>query len=94
MTALHTIHRLEALDAALARLHPEDAVLLLEDAVYAAMVGRAEFVPLAERALYVLTSDLAARGIAESALAASLTPISMEDFVGLTLRHNPIVAWM
>jgi len=90
MTApLHTIHSVTALDRCLGRATTDSTLLLLEDAVYAAVTPRT----IPARALYVLAEDLAARGLSHSDLPDGVTAIDMKGFVALTVAHSPVIAW-
>jgi len=86
MTALHSVHSAAALAACLVRATDNDAVILLDDGVYAALSDQA--VPV----LYVLSEDLAARGLSVGHVVAGKV-ITMKEFVALTVLHTPIVAW-
>jgi tRNA 2-thiouridine synthesizing protein B len=93
MSPLHLIHRADALNAALARRGQEDALLLLDEGVYAALAGHPATAGLAGARVYLLREDLAARRIGEGRLAAGPQPIDMKEFVALTAAHSPIVSW-
>jgi sulfur relay protein TusB/DsrH len=84
--ALHSIHHTEALAACLARKSKDDAVILLEDGVYAAVLND-------NLTAYVLLEDLIARGLTAERVATTVTPITMKELVALTLAHNPLVTW-
>jgi len=86
--SLHTFNK-PPTPARLQLLAAGDAVLLLEDAVYAAQTA----LPLpAGVALYVLAADLAARGI-----SASIRPnscfVDYAGFVDLSLAHDKVINW-
>jgi len=93
MSALHTIHNPAALAPALARCGQEDALLLLEDGVYAALADHPHSARLKGWRVHVLREDLKARGLDENRLAVGLQPIAMSDFVALTVAFSPILAW-
>lgn len=100
MSTLHTVNRSPYLDSALASClryaAPGSAVLLIEDAVVAAVAGSLWGERLAQEAgefrLYALAADVAARG-----LCAKLMPgIALVDdagFVALAVAHDKVVAW-
>lgn len=100
MAVLHLVNRSpddsRALEACLLRADAGDAVLLIEDGVYAA-VGNASAETLRQAgnrvALYVLTPDLAARGLEAAAIHPVIAPVDYAGFVALTTRHNPIQSW-
>lgn len=100
MAVLHLVngspHASRALADCLLRAGAGDAVLLIEDGVYAAVGSLgAETTRLAAGrvALYALVPDLAARGLAASGLAADIVPVDYAGFVALTTTHNPIQSW-
>lgn len=86
---LHTIHSVVALDRCLGRLTSDSTLLLLEDGVYAALTARS----IPARALYVLSDDLAARGLSHADVAPGIIPLDMKGFVALTVAHSPIIGW-
>lgn len=100
MATLHLVSRSpadsRALAQCLARAGEGDAVLLIEDGVYAVagapggeslrdMTGRV--------ALYVLVPDLEARGLSISSQWPDAQMVDYSGFVALTTAHNPIVSW-
>lgn len=101
MAALHLVFRSPAespaLERCLARAGEGDAVLLLEDGVYAASGDSVpgEILRDAGRqvAVYALMPDLDARGLEISALSPNIQPVDYPGFVALTTAHNPIVSW-
>lgn len=75
----------------------DDAVLLLQDGVYAVATGNAALPLLGgacERGvtLHALDTDLRARGIT-ARLAAGVMVVDDEGFVALTERHARTVSW-
>jgi tRNA 2-thiouridine synthesizing protein B len=87
MAALHLVNKASALQACLRVADSEDAILLLEDGVYAAASGVA-----IERTLHALEVDVAARGL-QARLTGDVQLISDATFVALVERHQPIVTW-
>ena len=85
MAALHTVNRLSALASCLETASDNDAILLIEDGVYAATQKQ-------PRPLLAIDIDVQARGIS-SRLTAEATVVSYAEFVELTVQHNPIVTW-
>jgi tRNA 2-thiouridine synthesizing protein B len=81
----------------LEQLSADDALLLLEDGVYAAM--DADFLRRLERSLdagarlYCLAADLAARGIS-ARISPRATVVGYKEFVALSLRHERVVNWI
>lgn len=75
----------------------EDTLLLIEDGVYGAiqnMPDTSALLPLidAKMAFYALSSDVKARAI-EKKISAQVQLINYDEFVKLTLSHNPIQSW-
>ena len=85
MATLHLVNHARALPACLARAGTDDAVLLLEDGVYAAAA------PL-PRAVFVLEADVRARGLG-TRLPAEAAVIDDAGFVDLVVAHQPVVTW-
>jgi tRNA 2-thiouridine synthesizing protein B len=110
MATLHIISRSPAesrtLEQCLTRAGEGDAVLLIEDGVYAADGSAAEGMLRAAAGrmmLYVLLPDLEARGLEIPGLpvraerdplaAPAFQPVDYRGFVALTTSHQPIVSW-
>ena len=102
MRILHTVNRspfeksslASCLDHALA----DSAVLLFEDAVYAALAGSANE-SLIETAgkrvkIYALGPDLKARGIPPERVIDGVAIVDYEGFVDLTAAHDSVQAWL
>jgi tRNA 2-thiouridine synthesizing protein B len=87
MPTLHIINKASALSACLSIAAVEDALLLIEDGVYAATKSGAS-----QRPLYALEADVNARGIA-ALLGPSVRVVNDTDFVRLAVNHQPIVSW-
>ena len=81
----------------LERAGKDDAVLLLESGVYAAVKGSAFAPKMTEYtrriAIYALSPDLAARGISAEEILDGVIPVDYEGFVGLSVMHTPILTW-
>lgn len=74
-----------------------DAVLLLQDGVYAAAGGEKARELLAQAVrqqlpVHLLSPDLAARGLQPDA-GCPAQPVSDDGFVALTEQHERIVSW-
>ena len=71
----------------------DDAVLLLGDAVYAALPGSPPLAALLARgtAVHVLAEDALAVGVTDP--HPGVTKSDMEDFVALTERYPRQMAW-
>lgn len=87
MAVLHLVNHAEALGDCLAVAAAEDAVLLLEDGVYA---GVAALAP--DRPVHALAPDVVARGLGDR-LGGQVTVIDDAGFVSLVEAHQPIVTW-
>ena len=102
MSVLHLVNKAAAFKDCLALMAPGDALLLIEDGVYAARrpaspadgaagAGEAEL-PALPDACYALDSDLEARGLL-GRMDSRFQAISYDGFVGLVEKHQPIVTW-
>ncbi|MBF0560547.1 MAG: sulfurtransferase complex subunit TusB [Alphaproteobacteria bacterium] len=102
MSMLHTVNKSpferNALDACLTRAAKGSAILLYEDAVYAATKGTnvASRVSQATQAfkVFVLGPDLRARGFDEAQVLDGITVIGYDEFVDLTVEHGTVNAWL
>jgi len=85
-----------ALESAL-RVANSGAVLLIEDAVYAATRGNAAAprieAALRERPVYALMPDLEARGVADR-LLEGVRPIDYAGFVDLVVEFRTCQSWL
>ncbi len=98
---LHTVNKSpfagSALVSCLAHLSTDAALLLIEDAVYAAVAGNAFAERLAaagrQHPLYVLGPDLAARGFALHPLVEGVEVVDYQGFVALAAGHDTVQAW-
>ena len=98
---LHTVARSPFERAALASClrvaRPGASLLLMEDAVYAALAGTAvsDLVgdALARIDVYVLEPDLAARGVADAERVAGVRAVDYGGFVDLAVAHDRVVSW-
>ena len=92
--ALHIVSKSpyssSALDDCLAASAAGDAIILIEDGVYAAQLGDNRQGQFAGKKVYCLQADAEARGI--SAFAA-ITAIDENRWVDLCTEYNPIVSW-
>ncbi|MEN3752741.1 sulfurtransferase complex subunit TusB [Mangrovibacter yixingensis] len=94
---LHTLfHSPSQIDLSLLKrnLREGDALLLLQDGVYAAIEGSAAFSELraCSASLYVLEDDVQARGISGQ-ISTSIGRVSYNDFVTLAVKHKNQMAW-
>ena len=88
-------HQTDALRSCLRLALPGQALLLTEDAVYAATKGSAEASGLAKSALqvFVLQPDVEARGMA-GRLIDGVTAIDYGGFVDLVAAHPNNQSWL
>lgn len=73
---------------------PEDALLLMQDGVLAALEGSQACELLFQhiQSVYVLSEDLAARGLVGQ-ISHNITLIDYTGFVALTEKHAQQTAW-
>ena len=71
-----------------------DAVLLIEDAVYAAVKAGSAAAKLDGLDVSVLGSDLAARGVAEDKLADGIKVVDYAGFVDLVDAKDAVQSWL
>lgn len=99
MSTLHIVSSspfaTNALQSALKFASQSDAILLIENGVYAA-VDSAHISPLMEIAarglkVYALGEDIDARAL--TALAKNINKVSYTDFVTLVCQHHNSVSW-
>lgn len=86
-----------ALDACLRVARSGQAILLIEDAVYAASLGTPAQAKLQAAAqqikLYVLDPDLQARGLATKCMPG-VTAVDYAGFVDLVTSHTVAQSWL
>ena len=92
MGALHLVSSIAGLKQCLARLGPDDALLLLESAVYAATVSARKPLP-PDPDYYVLQEHLVQRGIDLAQVLPPFVITGFSGFVALTTRHRTSVTW-
>lgn len=99
---LHTVNKSpferNALDSCLRLAQKGSAILLFEDAVYAAMKGTALEGKLkeavAEFRVYALGPDLRARGLDESQVVEGIKVVDYGGFVDLAAENGKVQAWL
>ncbi|MDN3639724.1 sulfurtransferase complex subunit TusB [Simiduia curdlanivorans] len=93
MTTLHIISKSLAnadIQIALRAAQKEDAIILINDAVYAF----ANKTPIDTKAsVFALAPDLIARGLNVDKLPSLVALIDYAGFVELSESHQPIVSW-
>jgi len=72
----------------------DDAMLLIEDGVYAAVKSGKASAMLDGRKVSVLGPDLAARGISEDKLADGIDVIDYAGFVDLVESNDKVQSWL
>ena len=87
MATLHLVNKAAAWADCEPLLSPEDAVLLIEDGVYAAMPAPPEGLQL-----QALEPDVRARGLL-GRLPPSVGLASFDDFVRLVVGNDRVVSW-
>jgi len=101
MATLHTVNKSpfekRTLEQCLNRASDGASLLLIEDAVVAAMANT-EFSELLEKAsvnikLYVLTPDMEARGLGTASLLPSMNKVDYKGFVDLVSSHDRVHSW-
>lgn len=98
---LHIVNKSPAhtrtLDSCLRIALPGHSVLLIEDAVYAAVPGHSAAAALhaacGKLNIYVLQPDLEARGM-QGALAEGITTVDYGGFVDLVAAHSASQSWL
>ncbi|CUW41307.1 methylsulfur transfer protein DsrH/TusB [Magnetospirillum sp. XM-1] len=102
MSILHTVNKSpferSCLDSCLGHAQPGDSVLLMEDAVIAALSGTAFEGKMADAAktmkLHVLGPDLAARGLDPAKVVKDITVVDYAGFVDLAAGTKATNAWL
>lgn len=95
MATLHLINqspsRSDSLEACLRVLAANDAILLIEDGVYAGLADTETARALAGVG-YALTADLEARGL-QGRLGAGIGSVNDNGFVALCIRCDRVMSW-
>ena len=87
MASLHIVNKADALADCLPLLADGDALLLIEDGVYAACTAIDT-----PATCHALADDLEARGLT-GRIETSVEILSYDGFVDLVERHQPVVTW-
>ena len=82
------------LDTCVDFMRDGDAMLLIEDAVYAAIKSGKASARLSGLDVSVLGADLAARGIGEDKLADGVKVVGYEEFVDLAAEKDKVQSWL
>jgi tRNA 2-thiouridine synthesizing protein B len=98
MSMLHVVNKSpyerDSLDTCVGYCKDGDAVLLIEDGVYAAMKAGAAAAKLNGLDVSALGPDLAARGISEDKLADGVKVVDYAGFVDLTEAKDKVQSWL
>jgi len=102
MSILHTVNKSpferNSLESCLKFANQGDPVLLFEDGVYGALKGTQTEgslkAALTKQLLYVLGSDLAARGFAEDRVIDGIKVVDYAGFVDLAAENDKVQAWL
>ncbi len=102
MATLHTVNKSpfqnQTLISCLGHAKAGDSVLLLEDGVYGAMSGNAMSEVVAGMGanvkLFVLGSDVTARGIDAGRIAEGITLVNYEEFVDMAASCDRVQNWL
>ncbi len=102
MSTLHTVNKspymTQSLVSCLNHCKEGDAVLMIEDGIYGGLAG-GQMAPIVEEmgkkvSLYVLTPDMAARGVDSSRLLEGIEGVDYTGFVELVTKHDRTQAWL
>lgn len=99
---LHTVNKSpfekESLHTCFRLARPGSDILLIEDAVYAALAGTRleESVRQAaqQHSIFVLAADIEARGIDPAALIPGIGAVDYDGFVDLAVRNDCVQSWL
>jgi tRNA 2-thiouridine synthesizing protein B len=100
---LHTVNKSpfekNALESCLRFAKEGDAVLLLEDGIYAALQKTAFDAKMTQALnkqvkIYVLLPDVEARGMRAENVIAGIEPVDYGKFVDLVVENNTVQAWL
>jgi tRNA 2-thiouridine synthesizing protein B len=98
---LHTVNKSPfekgSLNTCLRLAKQGSSILLIEDAVYAAMQGTAIESKISEAVkqyrMYALRPDLKARGLDEGRLLNGVKVVDYDGFVDLVAEHDTVQSW-
>ncbi|MDA8231121.1 MAG: sulfurtransferase complex subunit TusB [Magnetospirillum sp.] len=102
MSMLHTVNKSpferSNLDSCLRHAKAGDAILLIEDAVFAALQGTSVAARMADAAkqfrVCVLGQDLQARGMDPANVVGGVTVVDYAGFVDLAAEARAVHAWL
>jgi len=101
MTTLHTVNKSPfshaALESCLRHAITGASILLIEDAVYAALrqttIADKITTAMKELSVYALEPDLRARGFGQGQVIDGVKLIDYDGFVDLVVEHQSVQAW-
>ena len=102
MSTLHTVNKSPfgngSLASCLAHCKDGDAVLMIEDGVYGGLAGTAVADVVSQKAgsvaIYVLSADAEARGLAADKLLQGIKGVDYDGFVDLVADHDRTQSWL
>ena len=102
MAMLHIVNKSPfertAFESCLKHISVGDSVLMIEDAVVGAMQNTRFSAhieqALKESSVYVLSGDLAARGLSQERIISGVTAVDYEGFVDLTVECDTTQSWL
>lgn len=98
MSMLHLVNKSpyerNSLETCVAYCKEGDAILLIEDGVYAAVANGKAAGQLAGLDVLVLGPDLSARGISEDKLASGIKVVDYNGFVELVEAKDKVQSWL
>ena len=98
MAMLHLVNKSPydacSLDTAASIMKGDDALLLIEDGVYAAVKNGKAAARLEGLKVSVLGPDLAARGIGEDKLIDGVTVVDYAGFVDMVEANDKVQSWL
>lgn len=93
---LHILNKAPHSDTAHQMLHAvseEDVLLLIEEAVQAALYPNWDGWHSGVSSIFLLAEDLSARGLHQIAVTNGLPIVEMDEFIVLTEQNEQIVTW-
>lgn len=102
MAMLHIVNKSpferNTLESCLGHALAGDSVLLIEDAVVGAMTGTKVAgeitAAIADKKVFVLGEDLAARGLKQERIIEGIEVVNYEGFVDLTVENDKTQSWL
>ena len=102
MSTLHTVNKSPfatgSLASCLNHCKDGDAVLMIEDGVYGSLTGTSVAEQVQQKAgsvaVFVLSADAQARGLASDRLLPGVTGVDYDGFVDLVAKHDRTQAWL